>query len=1726
MKTIFQSPSKWIYLVTLLLFTVVVSAQEICDNGIDDDGDGLIDINDQEDCYCGAVSIDIVNGDFEDHSCCPDNVTFLPDNGIYCLIDGWEPASGGTSDYYNTCDFIGGGIVPTIPLPMPSGEGAVGFFNTVNYQESVGVCFDNPMLSGETYDLSFYIGFHSNTSINSPLDVDLIVYGTPTCDDFPVTGFSCLDGLGQWEEIAVIPVSGTMDSSWLYVESSFIPNFNVAAIAFSTECVSATQYHFFDDVTVTGPFLEEESGDEIVMTGDCINGVQLEVPFDGGSTYQWYLDGIAIAGATSSTYLIPNADDEGVYQVVVDNGSFCSLSPPLDVIIDANVLDINGAITDVQCISNDDGSIDLDIDSPNMPFDIEWSNSEVIEDISGLSSGTYSVTVTDDNGCYGDETFQVIDPPTVTAMVMGDCNTGVEVSVSEINPGETYQWYYFGFLVPGATSSSYLVPTDEQGEYYVVISNGASCFTSDPIDAYFDTSILDIVGIVNHVLCFGDETGWIDIEIENDNDPYQYEWSNGWLGQDIYDLGVGMYTVTVSDDYGCSGTATYTVDQPTTFFSFANVVQPVGNEGGQATIVSNGGIQPYVYAWSNGNDTDSDSDLPPGIYTVIVTDANGCEEIVIFSIEGNFSVIEAIVSAGCNNECNGTVSLDIDGPPVIYNIEWADSQYQGFDLTGLCAGSYPYTVSDDDGAAFDGVVLISQYDSIEIEAFYIDTLCSIMDSIEISTITTGGTSPYTYLWSTASINDSLFDITIGMYALTVTDSNLCSDSISIEIAQNVQPVISSNIILAGCDGEDTGAIDLIVSNVEEPVTYLWSNGMMTEDISELTIGDYDIVITDGNGCQYNESYTIGANTGFVVNEIIVDVNCIDDNDGMISLDIQNGIEPYMINWSHGPMTATIDNLIPAEYSVDISDASGCSGSFTYTVELLTSMNVDAVVENNLCADQTSGSIALTIDAGGNGYSVLWNDDSVDELRENLTAGNYELEITDEFGCIYNYDYEVLDLGEPILSEFVIVPDTCGSGGVGSIELIPLGGAMPFSYLWEDDSESTSLENLEGGIYTVTITNNNDCEIIEEAIVTSVSDLEVSLTTTPITCAGSSTASATLIPIGAEPYEYLWSNNATTATISELSPDISFAYTVTDGNGCVGVGSIMFEDSLMTLEIIELVVPPLCNGDEGSISITVEGGMTPYEYLWSTSSMMNTIQVISGSYEVTVTDILGCTASSIINIHEPGPLNLSLVSITNPTSTNDDGSIEIAIDGGTEPYTTLWSNGASSTSINGLSQGDYSVIVTDVNGCTDSLSFTLMIDVTLSAMYSMTSNPCFGDCLGSITAEPMGGIEPYTYLWSDGSQFDSITDLCIGEYQVEITDAGGNSMQSEIFTIASPDDIIIDGIVYDISCLDAQDGSITLDVLGGTSPFQFSWDNSAQGDSISELASGSYEVITMDNNGCSETATFTIDDIPIISIQSSLLPLDCGDEDYTIEIIGDNEYNYPFIINNEIVTPNEDNQISGLLAGEYSLSYLINENCEVNIIDFSLEPIEEYELSISTQELLVEQGELITLFLDIDNETNLTDYSITWNAINNYDCVSLTNIGECISIELLANTAENITVLFADRYGCETELTIELRLKDIIPEIFIPNIFSPNGDGSNDEFIIQSNDDLTILQSINIFDRWGNLLFVQEDVLLNQAKNWNGDYNGTSVNPGVYIYVVEVLLNDTVEIYYGDLTVIR
>ena len=392
--------------VSLAFLTSVLTGQENCFNGIDDDGDGDIDMADI-DCVCAQIQDGALIADFEELTCCPDNFTG-GGLGIECL-EGWTSASLATTDYLNTCDFIGGTAVPTIPQPIPSGEGAIGFATLLNYSEMVGQCMEQTMLAGETYDVQMSVGFHASGGIQSNSPYVMAIFGTSSCDNFPLNLFDCPTNDPAWVELASISVEGD-DDTWTTVNFSFTAPSNIEAIAFGAACSELTnpvQYHFLDNIIISGFYGDPPDLIETIeQSGDCISGVELSIDGDPGLTYQWYLNGNPIPGATGSTYN-PLASEPGTYVVVVENGMGCTESDTIEVDVDTEVLDVIGDVTDVECFGDETGTITLELPTQNEPITVLWESGETTDGLIDLPPGMYMVTITDANGCTGVETFEI-----------------------------------------------------------------------------------------------------------------------------------------------------------------------------------------------------------------------------------------------------------------------------------------------------------------------------------------------------------------------------------------------------------------------------------------------------------------------------------------------------------------------------------------------------------------------------------------------------------------------------------------------------------------------------------------------------------------------------------------------------------------------------------------------------------------------------------------------------------------------------------------------------------------------------------------------------------------------------------------------------------------------------------------------------------------------------------------------------------------------------------------------------------------------------------------------------------------------------------------------------------------------------------------------------------------------------------------------------------------------
>lgn len=393
-------------LLILLLLTFVGAAfsQENCFNGIDDDGDGLIDLNDDE-CICEGfggssnVSSLIPNSSFEDRSCCPNGYSDLG------CADTWIQASNPTSDYWNTCGSSGSGADGGASLPPPDGNGFVGFIHMSGWQEYVGACLTEPMQAGQTYDLSFFMGYTNN----SPA-LDLTFYGTPNCGDLPFGGNDCPVGQGGWVQLGQVTVGGPL--GWEPITATFTPSIDINALVLGGSCGSGggRTYYYMDDLSLVST--EEFEVLDVFQSGQyCDNNIVLNALTDTfGGTWQWYKEGVALIGETTQNYSVePGAAGIANYTVTYTIGSQCE-------------------------------AIDIEVEEPDFPT-AQFSTSNVCfpEDVvftdeSSVASGA----ITNWNWDFGDGNTSTQSNPTHAYAADGTYTVELEVT-TDINCIETYE---------------------------------------------------------------------------------------------------------------------------------------------------------------------------------------------------------------------------------------------------------------------------------------------------------------------------------------------------------------------------------------------------------------------------------------------------------------------------------------------------------------------------------------------------------------------------------------------------------------------------------------------------------------------------------------------------------------------------------------------------------------------------------------------------------------------------------------------------------------------------------------------------------------------------------------------------------------------------------------------------------------------------------------------------------------------------------------------------------------------------------------------------------------------------------------------------------------------------------------------------------------------------------------------------------------------------------------
>lgn len=1272
--------------------------------------------------------------------------------------------------------------------------------------------------------------------------------------------------------------------------------------------------------------------------------------------------------------------------------------------ISVKVIDLSAVISPVNCSGAAIGSIDLTVSNFNNPLSFSWTDNNdteisTDEDVTSLEAGTYTVSVIDGDGCEATQSFVINEENTLQSNLILSNYNGSTISCN----GE-------------CDGTAMVTPIGGSGDYTI---------------------------------------NWSESVPENTTS--------------LSNLCPGNYSVTIIDSEGCEVTETFEISEPDLLEgSILGVTEILcnGTSSGEASVTASGGTAPYAYSWS------SDpsgipllglgpvlSNLGDGTYFVTVSDINGCiaensVEVIVAPPPPPIAITLSALTYGngfnttCVDSSNGQLTADVSGGAPGYDLQWFDANNNsigsGIIIEGLDCGLYTLTAIDQNGCEETASIEVSCPPQITADILVTPNPCSdpfASDGV-IDITPSGGTGiGYSFSWQDQDgldfgVSEDLSNLASGVYSVTITDSNECSRIISIPVTTNEDNIIvnvndfSNNSCFESCDG----LIDIEITGVLGAYTVEWStlNGAFSadEDLSGLCADTYFLVVTSDDGCQATEQFVITEPSEIVIDLIsTLDPSCQGQNSGEIDITVSGGDGPLNIEWEPlgefgGSTDEDIESLEEGVYTVNVTDQSNmCVATLDVELEAPQGFELDiqfSVYDGGFftsCADASDGSYNVAA-SGANpdfenllyGYFYDWSNlplgnDPSEPNQANLMGNmTYGLVVTDTAGC------EISTILNPLSPDTLMASETifsvsCNGLNDGSIVPNITGGSGNIvSYDWtgdigDNEVDANTLINLSPGTYSLEVFDSNGCTFIESFEIIDPSPLEADLVSiTQEDCFGSSNASLEVSASGGTPsYSFDWlddSMNAYSGAVLNNIPSGEYYLTVTDGNGCIAQDTIdVNSDEVFTLDLTLFQSGTgdytlACLGDEnGSALADVSGGIPDYSYVW----------------------------------------------------TDDQNTII-----GSEPI------------ISDLAAGTYTVDVSDLSGCLLSESITVTEPLSIFTADAVITSPiqCNGECTGIIVVELTGGDPDYSYLWELNEEeldFGPLADdLCAGDYEILVADNNGCDTLINI-TLTEPLLIEVNSNITtylgtpsnNVSCFNALDGQIDVEVVGGVSPYNLNWtgsigSNDASNDTLFNVGAGVFTLSITDQAPCSSEVIFNLTQPDSLILNETITNIDCFDNDNgeidANPIGGSGTYTFAWGH-----TSDDTQVVSGLAGTTYEVTVTDENGCE-SFEQFQMvePPLLSVSASSTPTSCGLENGEITTTAtggtlpyiyswnngaLAVPNPDNLAGGSYTLTLIDDNNCeIELdVQVDPSIGIEITSTTVTDVLCNNEDTGCIEIEI---------------------------------------------------------------------------------------------------------
>lgn len=662
--------------------------------------------------------------------------------------------------------------------------------------------------------------------------------------------------------------------------------------------------------------------------------------------------------------------------------------------------------------------------------------------------GNYTVALTATNANGSNTKTQtsyitIYSPPTgsasSTAVACYGGSTGsATVTASGGSSPYTYSWSGGG---TGVTISN-----KPAGVYTVTITDSHQCSGTAAISITQPLGPLSLAPNANDAVC-GQQNGSASVTATGGAGGYQYHWNTNATTQTISNVGPGSYSVTVTDASSCTATTSMTVNNTTSNFSVSiNATNAsCGQSNGAAVAVPNNGNFGVTYNWSNGSSSGSLSNLAPGTYSVTVTNANGCSAsaaTTLINSSAGIAISFNTTSAACGS-ANGSATASANGGNGNYTYNWSTGSTSS-SINNVQAGGYNLTVTDGVGCSASGVATISNFGGPAVTITPTAPNCSGGNNGSATVSATGGTSPYTYSWNTGSNATTISNLSAGTVVVTVTDATGCI-TVQNGTISNPTPVTVNVTSTNALCGQQNGTATAVPSGGNGTYSYTWSNAATTNTLSNLSAGNYTVIVVDGKGCTAQGSTVVTAITG--PNSVLNPINGTCQTQGSINVTVFGGASPYTYVWSNGASTEDIQNLVAGSYTVTITDANGCHNVNTASVTDASAVSVTFTTVDPTNGN-SNGSVTANPAGGNSPYTYSWSNGSTTATISNVPAGSYTVTVTDAQNCV---KVATVTLGQVGINEL---------GSFVSISMFP----NPASQLVTLSVELAKAENLNMEIY--------------------------------------------------------------------------------------------------------------------------------------------------------------------------------------------------------------------------------------------------------------------------------------------------------------------------------------------------------------------------------------------------------------------------------------------------------------------------------------------------------------------------------------------------------------------------------------------------------------------------------------------------------------------------------------